>query len=87
MFLDPRERTFAVGVWVASFSAGGALGPLLGGLLLEHFWVGLCVSRERARHAAVAGRRATAPPRNTVIRILAIWIRSALRCPSLLSSR
>jgi MFS transporter, DHA2 family, multidrug resistance protein len=40
MFLDPQERTFAVGVWIASFSAGGALGPLLGGLLLEHFWWG-----------------------------------------------
>jgi MFS transporter, DHA2 family, multidrug resistance protein len=40
MFLDARERTVAVGVWIASFSAGGALGPLLGGLLLEHFWWG-----------------------------------------------
>ena len=40
MFVDPRERTTAVGVWIASFSAGGALGPLLGGLLLEHFWWG-----------------------------------------------
>jgi MFS transporter, DHA2 family, multidrug resistance protein len=40
MFLDPRERTFAVGVWIASFSAGGALGPLLGGVLLEYFWWG-----------------------------------------------
>jgi DHA2 family multidrug resistance protein-like MFS transporter len=40
MFLDPRERTVAVGVWIASFSAGGALGPLLGGLLLERFWWG-----------------------------------------------
>jgi MFS transporter, DHA2 family, multidrug resistance protein len=40
MFLDPHERRFAVGVWIASFSAGGALGPLLGGLLLEHFWWG-----------------------------------------------
>ena len=40
MFLDPRERTFAIGVWIASFSAGGAIGPLLGGLLLEHFWWG-----------------------------------------------
>ena len=40
MFLDPRERTVAVSVWIASFSAGGALGPLLGGLLLEHFWWG-----------------------------------------------
>jgi DHA2 family multidrug resistance protein-like MFS transporter len=40
MFLDARERTVAVGVWIASFSAGGALGPLLGGFLLEHFWWG-----------------------------------------------
>jgi MFS transporter, DHA2 family, multidrug resistance protein len=42
MFLDPRERTFAIGVWIASFSAGGAIGPLLGGLLLEHFWWARC---------------------------------------------
>jgi len=37
MFLDPRQRTAAVGVWIASFSAGGAVGPLIGGLVLEHF--------------------------------------------------
>ena len=40
MFHDPRQRTFAIGVWIASFSAGGAIGPLLGGALLEHFWWG-----------------------------------------------
>jgi DHA2 family multidrug resistance protein-like MFS transporter len=40
MFLDDRERTFAIGVWVAGFSAGGAIGPLVGGLVLEHFWWG-----------------------------------------------
>jgi MFS transporter, DHA2 family, multidrug resistance protein len=40
MFLDPQQRTFAIGVWIASFSAGGAIGPLIGGLLLEHFWWG-----------------------------------------------
>jgi len=40
MFQDPRERTTAIGVWIASFSAGGAIGPLFGGLLLEHFWWG-----------------------------------------------
>jgi len=40
MFLDPRQRTVAVGVWGASFSAGAAIGPLAGGLLLEHFWWG-----------------------------------------------
>jgi DHA2 family multidrug resistance protein-like MFS transporter len=40
MFLDPKQRTFAVGVWIASFSAGGAIGPLIGGLLLQFFWWG-----------------------------------------------
>jgi MFS transporter, DHA2 family, multidrug resistance protein len=40
MFLDPGQRTMAIGVWVASFSAGAAAGPLLGGLLLERFWWG-----------------------------------------------
>jgi MFS transporter, DHA2 family, multidrug resistance protein len=40
MFLDPGQRTFAIGVWATSFSVGAALGPLLGGLLLEFFWWG-----------------------------------------------
>lgn len=40
MFHDPRERTVAVGVWVTSFSVGGAIGPLVGGVLLQHFWWG-----------------------------------------------
>jgi DHA2 family multidrug resistance protein-like MFS transporter len=40
MFHDPRQRTTAIGIWITSFSAGGAIGPVLGGLLLEHFWWG-----------------------------------------------
>jgi DHA2 family multidrug resistance protein-like MFS transporter len=40
MFQDPRERTIAIGVWITGFSAGGAVGPVLGGVLLEHFWWG-----------------------------------------------
>jgi MFS transporter, DHA2 family, multidrug resistance protein len=40
MFTDTRQRTFAVGIWTASFSLGAALGPLVGGALLEHFWWG-----------------------------------------------
>ena len=40
MFLDPGERTFAIGVWVTSYSVGGALGPILGGIVLQHFWWG-----------------------------------------------
>jgi len=37
MFLDPRQRTVAIGVWTASYSIGGALGPVLGGVMLQHF--------------------------------------------------
>ena len=40
MFLDPRQRTVAVSVWISSFSVGGAVGPLAGGVLLEWFWWG-----------------------------------------------
>jgi MFS transporter, DHA2 family, multidrug resistance protein len=40
MFLDPQQRAKAIGVWIAAFSAGGAIGPVLGGVLLERFWWG-----------------------------------------------
>jgi DHA2 family multidrug resistance protein-like MFS transporter len=40
MFLDPVERTTAIGVWAASFSLGAGVGPLAGGVLLERFWWG-----------------------------------------------
>ena len=40
MFRDRGQRATAVGVWIAAFSAGGAIGPVAGGFLLEHFWWG-----------------------------------------------
>lgn len=40
MFRNDREKTFAVSVWVASFSLGGAIGPAVGGMILAHFWWG-----------------------------------------------
>ena len=40
MFADPRQRTVAVSVWITSFAVGGAVGPLVGGVLLEWFWWG-----------------------------------------------
>jgi MFS transporter, DHA2 family, multidrug resistance protein len=40
MFLDPAQRAFAIGVWVTCFSAGAAVGPLAGGVLLQFFWWG-----------------------------------------------
>lgn len=40
MFEDEGERRIAIGVWIASFSTGAAIGPVVGGLLLESFWWG-----------------------------------------------
>jgi DHA2 family multidrug resistance protein-like MFS transporter len=40
MFLDTKQRSTAIGVWIAAYSAGGAIGPVLGGVLLEFFWWG-----------------------------------------------
>src|SRR6266516_851548 len=40
MFLDPKQRSVAVAVWISSFSAGGAVGPLAGGVLPEGCWWG-----------------------------------------------
>lgn len=40
MFRDDAERSFAIGVWVACFSAGAAIGPLVGGVILAHYWWG-----------------------------------------------
>src|SRR5687767_7033585 len=40
MFTDHRQRSVAIGVWISAFSAGSAIGPVLGGVLLEYFWWG-----------------------------------------------
>jgi MFS transporter, DHA2 family, multidrug resistance protein len=41
IFHDPRQRTVAIGVWITSYSVGAAIGPLVGGVLLQHFWWGV----------------------------------------------
>jgi DHA2 family multidrug resistance protein-like MFS transporter len=40
MFTDPKQRSIAIAWWIAAFSAGSVLGPVLGGLMLEFFWWG-----------------------------------------------
>lgn len=40
MFTDSGERRTAIGVWTAGFGGGTFLGPIVGGVLLEHFWWG-----------------------------------------------
>ncbi|WP_406193084.1 MFS transporter [Kitasatospora sp. NBC_01560] len=40
MFRDGRERGRAIAIWAACQFTGGALGPVLAGFLLQHFWWG-----------------------------------------------
>lgn len=40
VFRDPAERQSAIGIWAGTSGVGFALGPLVGGLLLAHFWWG-----------------------------------------------
>ncbi|MDO5699332.1 MAG: MFS transporter [Dermatophilus congolensis] len=40
IFPERRERRAAIAVWGAAFSGGAAIGPVLGGWMLEHYWWG-----------------------------------------------
>lgn len=40
VFTDERERALAIGIWAAVASGGAAIGPVVGGVLLEYFWWG-----------------------------------------------
>ncbi|WP_136708033.1 MFS transporter [Agromyces sp. H66] len=37
VFTDREQRRLAIAIWASGFAAGSALGPIVGGLLLEHF--------------------------------------------------
>src|SRR6266699_7009477 len=37
---EPRERARAIGIWALAVGIGVAIGPIVGGLLLAHFWWG-----------------------------------------------
>src|SRR5687767_5892749 len=38
MFRNDAQRGFAISVWLTCFMGGMTVGPLVGGLMLEHFW-------------------------------------------------
>ena len=37
VFTDREQRRLAIAIWASGFAAGSALGPIVGGVLLEHF--------------------------------------------------
>lgn len=40
LFENPVQRARAIGIFAATFAAGFVIGPIVGGILLNHFWWG-----------------------------------------------
>jgi MFS transporter, DHA2 family, multidrug resistance protein len=40
LFQNPKQQAAAFGVWGGTFTLGAVFGPVLGGIMLEHFWWG-----------------------------------------------
>lgn len=86
MFREERQRRQAIGVWMSCFAAGAAVGPLVGGALLEHFWWGsafllnvpvmavLLVGGAAVLPAPPARRRAQLDLRGAVMSLVAILL-------------
>ena len=79
VFTDARERAMAIGIWAATAGVGVALGPVVGGFLLDHFWWGsvFIVNVPIVVVAIVAGRGSSPESRDPVARRID-WTGAAL---------
>jgi EmrB/QacA subfamily drug resistance transporter len=79
VFSDARERGLAIGLWAATAGLGVALGPVVGGILLDHFWWGsiFIVNVPLVVIALVAGARLLPDAREPGARRID-WIGAAL---------
>jgi EmrB/QacA subfamily drug resistance transporter len=70
VFTDERERATAIGIWAATAGVGVALGPVVGGFLLDRFWWGsiFIVNVPLTALALVAGARLIPESRDPVAR-------------------
>jgi len=58
LFADPRQRALGIGIWATMWGVGSALGPVVGGLMLEWFWWGGCVPAGGTRRVPAGAARA-----------------------------
>ncbi|HEY4376683.1 MAG TPA: DHA2 family efflux MFS transporter permease subunit, partial [Acidimicrobiales bacterium] len=58
IFTEPKERARAIGIWAGVAAGGVAIGPMIGGFLIQHFWWGsvFLVNVPVVAVAFVAGR-------------------------------
>src|SRR3954451_3330215 len=79
VFVDTRERAMAIGIWAATAGVGVALGPVVGGVLLDHFWWGsiFIVNVPLTAIAVLAGRRLLPESRDPAARAID-WTGAAL---------
>jgi DHA2 family multidrug resistance protein-like MFS transporter len=79
VFPDERERAMAVGIWAATAGLGVALGPVVGGVLLDHFWWGsvFLVNVPLCAVALAMGRAVVPESRDPVARRID-WLGAAL---------
>ena len=86
VFTDPRERAMAVGIWAATAGLGVALGPVVGGVLLDRFWWGsiFIVNLPLCAIAVAAGHRLIPESRDAVARPID-WAGAALSSAGLIA--
>jgi EmrB/QacA subfamily drug resistance transporter len=79
VFADARERAMAIGIWAATAGVGVALGPVVGGFLLDHFWWGaVFVVNVPIAVGAVIGARALVPESRNPVPQRIDWMGAAL---------
>ncbi len=86
LFADPKERALAIGLWASTAGLGVALGPVIGGLLLEQFaWGSIFLVNVPLVAVAVVGGRFLLPDSRDPVARQIDWPGAALSSVGLLA--
>jgi DHA2 family multidrug resistance protein-like MFS transporter len=78
---DPKERAKAIGIWAGAVGMGIAIGPIVGGALLGHFWWGSVLARSSSACSSLnhATRTPAVTTRSVSCSRLSAWCWSSTR--------